>query len=75
MAADGSLAGDGERMTAFRGGANATAWTSFDGLSWEPISVAGASPRDQLVLRTVAMPLGLLVLDQNGSAWFGEPAR
>ena len=71
---NGVLIGDGERMVALRSGTDAAGWTSFDGRSWSKLTLNGAAtPPEWQVYRTVPMPIGLLMIGQNGSAWFGTP--
>ncbi len=66
----GVLVGDGERMVALRGGPDARAWTSYDGLSWVPLGVEGDLPTDQAT-RVTILPGGVLLSD-GSTTWFGE---
>ena len=43
---NGALVGDGHRMVALRGGADAGAWTSADGLAWQRLAVTGDLPSE-----------------------------
>ena len=70
--ASGTVAGDGQRMLAVRGGTDAGAWTSSDGLTWQQLVVSGDLPAEAATLATepVVLPAGLLV--SNGTTtWFG----
>ena len=67
---DGALVGDGLRMVALRGGADAGAWTSSDGLAWQRLPVTGDLPNDQAT-QAVLLPGGVLLSDGT-TTWFGE---
>ena len=67
---NGALVGDGQRMVAVRGGANAGAWTSADGLAWRRVPVFGDIPGVQAT-QAVLLPGGVLLSDGT-TAWFGE---
>jgi hypothetical protein len=68
--ANGTLVGDGERIVALRGGTDAGAWTSHDGLSWQRIPVFGDLPNAQAT-QAVILPGGVFLSDGTNS-WFGE---
>jgi hypothetical protein len=68
---NGRLVGDGERLVAFRGGADGAAWTSVDGRAWGRISMRGDIPGGQST-DAMLMPGGVLVTD-GSTTWFGEP--
>jgi hypothetical protein len=67
---DGALVGDGTRMVAARGGADAGAWTSSDGLAWRRLRVTGDLP-DEQATQAVLLPGGVLFTDGT-TTWFGE---
>jgi len=67
---DGALVGDGLRMVALRGGADAGTWTSSDGLAWQRLPVTGDLPNDQAT-QAVLLPGGVLLSDGT-TTWFGE---
>jgi len=67
---NGALVGDGHRMVALRGGADAGVWTSTDGLAWQRLPVTGDVPSEQ-AMNAVLMPGGLLLSDGT-TTWFGE---
>ena len=67
---NGTLVGDGHRMVALRGGADAAVWTSTDGLAWRRLSVTGDIPSEQ-AQQAVLLPGGVLLSDGTTS-WFGE---
>lgn len=67
---NGALVGDGLRMVAVRGGADAGAWTSLDGSTWQRLPVTGNVPVEQAT-RAVLLPGGLLLSD-GATTWFGE---
>lgn len=73
---DGSLLGDGNRMVALRGGADAGAWTSRDGLAWQRLRVSGDGPDAPATAAGAGSPPVLLpggILASDGSAtWFGS---
>ncbi len=72
---DGSLLGDGERMVALRGGADAGVWTSLDGLVWQRLAVSGDGPDAAATAAGTDHPPRLLpwgVLASDGTTtWFG----
>ncbi len=68
---DGELVADGERFVGYRGGTRPAAWTSFDGLTWQPLAISPVTPPDQS-WRLLALPIGLLWIGDAGSAWLGE---
>ncbi len=67
---DGALVGDGHRIVALRGGADAGAWTSSDGRTWDRLSVTGDIPGDGAT-QAVLLPGGVLLSD-GATTWFGE---
>ena len=67
---NGMLVGDGQQMVALRGGADAAAWTSADGLAWHRVSVGGDIPDGQAT-DAVLLPGGVLLSDGT-TTWFGE---
>ncbi len=67
---NGALVGDGHRMVAVRGGADAGAWTSADGLAWRRVPVTGDIP-DEQATQAVLLPGGVLLSDGT-TTWFGE---
>ena len=67
---NGALVGDGQRMVAVRGGADAGAWTSADGLAWHGLPVAGDLP-NELATQAILLPGGVLLSDGT-TTWFGE---
>jgi hypothetical protein len=67
---NGALVGDGERMVAARGGADAAAWTSSDGLTWRRLRVTGDLP-DEQATQAVLLPGGVLFTDGT-TTWYGE---
>ena len=67
---DGILVGDGGRMVALRGGTDAGAWSSTDGLSWRRLTLAGDVPAAPAT-RAGLLPGGVLVTDGTVT-WFGE---
>ncbi len=67
---NGTLVGDGHRMVAVRGGADAAAWTSTDGLTWGRLHVAGDLPGEQAT-KAVLLPGGV-VLSDGTTSWYGE---
>jgi hypothetical protein len=69
---NGALVGDGHRMVAVRGGADAGAWTSADGLAWRRVPVTGDIPGEQAT-QAVLLPGGVLLSDGT-TTWFGEAA-
>ena len=67
---NGTLVGDGHRMVALRGGADAAAWTSTDGLTWRRVHLAGDLPGEQAT-KAVLLPGGV-VLSDGTTSWYGE---
>ena len=67
---NGALVGDGHRMVALRGGADAAAWTSTDGLTWRRLHLAGDLPGEQAT-KAVLLPGGV-VLSDGTTSWYGE---
>ena len=67
---NGALVGDGHRMVAVRGGADAGVWTSADGLAWSRLPVTGDIPSEQ-AMSAVLLPGGVLLSDGT-TTWFGE---
>jgi hypothetical protein len=67
---DGAIAGDGQRLVAIRGGADARAWVSADGSSWREIPVSGDLPGAAATQATL-LPGGVLLTD-GSTTWFGE---
>jgi hypothetical protein len=70
MQPNGALVGDGHRMVALRGGADAGAWTSSDGLAWQRLAITGDIPAAQAT-QAVLLPGGVLLSDAT-TTWFGE---
>jgi hypothetical protein len=68
-AQDGVLTGDGTRLLAIRGGADAAAWTSSDGSTWAPLRMTGDLPTVN-ALDVALLPGGVLVSD-GASTWYG----
>ncbi len=67
---NGALVGDGHRMVAVRGGADAGVWTSTDGLAWQRLPVTGDIPSER-AQQAVLLPGGVLLFDGT-TTWFGE---
>src|SRR5487761_2533084 len=67
---NGALVGDGHRMLALRGGADAGVWTSSDGLAWQRLAITGDIPHEQ-AMQAVLLPGGVLLSDGT-TTWFGE---
>jgi hypothetical protein len=67
---NGMLVGDGHRMVALRGGADAGVWTSTDGLTWQRLPASGDIPSED-AMNAVLMPGGVLLSDAT-TTWFGE---
>jgi hypothetical protein len=65
---DGSLVSDGRRMVALRGGPDAGAWTSMDGLAWHRLAITGDVPA--AVTKVTLLPGGVMVSDGT-TTWFG----
>lgn len=72
---NGTLIGNGDRMLAYRGNAPQAAWTSFDGVSWVPLTIEGGPSRWETSQNPdlVLTPVGVLGLGRDGAVWFGEP--
>src|SRR5450759_3664068 len=66
---NGVLIGDGTRIMALRGGADAGVWTSTDGLAWRRLPVTGDLPGEQAT-QAVLLPGDVLVSDGT-TYWFG----
>ena len=66
----GTLVGDGQRLVAVRGGADAAAWTSTDGLTWSRLHITGDLPDGQAT-QAVLLPGGVALSDRT-TTWFGE---
>jgi hypothetical protein len=72
---NGELVGDGERMVAYDTVSGTRASTSFDGVTWTDLAIAGDAPRaGGPTSDLTVLPVGLLWRDSAGNAWFGEPA-
>jgi hypothetical protein len=69
---DGTVAADGQRLIAVRGGRDAGVWTSADGRAWPRLKVTGDLPGEQPT-RTVLLPGGILLSD-GATTWYGEAA-
>jgi hypothetical protein len=67
---NGALVGDGHRIVALRGGADASVWTSADGLAWQRLPVTGDIPSEQAMIAAL-LPGGVLLSDGT-TYWFGE---
>ncbi len=67
---NGVLVGDGNRMVAVRGGADAGAWTSTDGRIWSRLRLTGDIPSEQAT-QAVLLPGGILLSDGTAT-WFGQ---
>ncbi|MGZ6265384.1 MAG: hypothetical protein ACXWN4_00570 [Candidatus Limnocylindrales bacterium] len=67
---NGTIVGDGERLIALRGGPDAAAWTSADGLVWSSIHVGGELP-SEAATQAVLVPGGVLLSD-GSTTWFGQ---
>ena len=67
---NGALVGDGHRMVALRGGADAGVWTSIDGPSWQRLPVSGDIPSEDAT-GVALLPGGVLLSDRT-TTWFGE---
>jgi hypothetical protein len=66
----GELVGDGGRLVAVRGGPQAIAWVSRDGLAWQELTMSGDLP-SALATRATLLPGGVLLSD-GSATWFGE---
>jgi hypothetical protein len=67
-APDGVLVGDGTRILALRGGADAAAWTSADGVAWQACRMTGDVP--PATYGAVLLPGGVLLSDGTAT-WYG----
>jgi hypothetical protein len=67
---DGALVGDDQRMIALRGGAEAGAWASADGLAWQKLAVSGDLP-GPTATQARLLPGGVLVSD-GSTSWLGQ---
>jgi hypothetical protein len=67
---NGALVGDGHRMVSLRGGVDAGAWTSSDGVAWQRIPVTGDIP-DEQAMNAALLPGGVLLSDAT-TTWLGE---
>jgi hypothetical protein len=67
---NGTLVGDGQRMLALRGGVDAGAWTSTDGLAWQRLAITGVVPSEQAT-QAVLLPGGVILSDGT-TTWLGE---
>ena len=67
---NGTIIGDGRRMVAVRGGADAAAWSSSDGLAWQRLLVSGDLPGAD-ASRALLLPGGVLLSDGT-TTWYGE---
>ena len=70
MQPNGTLVGDGQRMVALRGGADAAVWTSTDGRTWQRLLATGDIPGEGAT-QAVLLPGGVLLSDGT-TAWVGE---
>ncbi len=70
---NGALVGDHHRMLALRGGPDAAAWTSANGLAWQRLAVSGDLPGEGAT-NAVLMPGGVLLSDGT-TTWFGEAGQ
>jgi hypothetical protein len=75
---NGQLTADGSRMVAYDTVAGAKAWTSFDGVTWNDLAIAGDKPPttggfpgDFITVTAI----GLFWRDDQGNVWFGQPNR
>jgi hypothetical protein len=67
---NGTLIGDGHRLVAVRGGADAVALVSTDGLSWTALDLSGNIPGARAT-QAVLLPGGVLLSDGT-TTWFGQ---
>lgn len=65
---DGSFAGDGVRIIAYRDGSSPVAWSSFDGTTWARLSMSGSAPKQA---QFFVLPMGILAISDAG-VWFGD---
>jgi len=66
----GAIVGDADRMVALRGGDDAGAWTSSNGLGWRRLPIDGDIPSERATQATL-LPGGVLLSDGT-TTWFGE---
>jgi hypothetical protein len=69
MQPNGTLLGDGHRLLAVRGGSDAAALVSTDGLHWAALALSGDIPSAQA--QAALLPGGVLVSDGT-TTWFGQ---
>ncbi len=67
---NGALVSDGQRIVVLRGGVDAGAWTSTDGLTWSRLRLTGDLPAEQAT-QAVLLPGGVLLSDGT-TTWFGQ---
>ena len=67
---NGTIIGDGHRLVAVRGGSDAVALVSTDGLRWTALDLAGDIPSAETTQATL-LPGGVLVSDGT-TTWFGQ---
>ncbi len=67
---NGTLIGDGHRLVAVRGGSDAVALVSTDGLRWTALDLFGDIPSAEATQATL-LPGGVLVSDGT-TTWFGQ---
>lgn len=67
---NGTLIGDGHRLVAVRGGTDAVALVSTDGLRWTALDLSGDIPSAQAT-QAILLPGGVLVSDGT-TTWFGQ---
>jgi hypothetical protein len=73
---NGYLVGDGVRMLAYGADAKPRAWLSADGTTWTSLAISGRAPETDGrpdVGTFILTSLGVLFLENDGSAWFAEP--
>ena len=66
---NGTLIGDGHRLLAMRGGSDAAALVSTDGLHWTALALSGDIPSGHV--QAALLPGGVLVSD-GATTWFGQ---
>jgi hypothetical protein len=67
---NGTLIADGHRLVAMRGGPDAVALVSADGLQWTALELSGDIPSAEATLATL-LPGGVLVSDGT-TTWYGQ---
>jgi hypothetical protein len=67
---NGTLIGDGHRLVAVRGGTNAVALVSTDGVHWTALDLSGDIPSAHAT-QAILLPGGVLVSDGT-TTWFGQ---